>query len=104
MRLSPAASALHGSALEAADSHPFRLSCDGQSLFFGQVYMLQGAAALQTPVLHVSRDLDDTVILRLGAEQGAWALASPTHLAARERLDHPQLRATLCLAGALPAL
>ena len=78
---------------------------DGQNLFVGLVYMLAGAAAIDTPVLHVSRDLDDSVILRLGAQQGAWALASSvTALAARQRLDQPPLRATLCLAGALPAL
>jgi hypothetical protein len=105
MRLSPAASALYGAALEGAEMHPFRLSCDGQTLFVGQVYMFSGAAALQTPVLHVSRDVDDSVILQLGAQQGAWAFSNPlAPLAARERLDHPQLRGTLCLAGALAEL
>jgi hypothetical protein len=104
MRLSPAASELYAAALEGADLHAFRLSCDGEELFVGQVYMLEGAAALDTPVLHVARDADDKVILRLGAQQGAWALSAETPLAARERLDHPQLRATLCLAGALPPL
>jgi hypothetical protein len=102
MRLSPAASALYGAALEEATMRPFRISCEGQQLFVGQVYMFNGAAALQTPVLHVSREVDDAVILRLGAEQGAWLFPAP--LAARERLDHPQLRATLCLAGALSPL
>lgn len=104
MHLSPAASALYGAELEGADMHAFRLSCDGQSLFVGQVYMQNGAAALDTPVLHVARDVDDKVILRLGAQQGAWALSSTSPLAARERLDRPELRATLCLAGALPPL
>lgn len=104
MRLSPAASALYGAALESAEKHPFRLSCGGQSLFVGQVYMLEGAAALDTPVLDVSRDADDAVILRLGAQQGAWAFASAASLVARERLDQPQFRATLCLAGALAEL
>jgi hypothetical protein len=105
LRLTPAASALYGDALEDADRQPFRLSCDGQSLFLGVVYMLAGAAAIDAPVLHVSRDVDDSVILRLGAQQGAWGLSSSAGpLAARQRLDQPQLRATLCLAGVLPAL
>jgi hypothetical protein len=105
MRLTPAASALYGDALEHADNQPFRLSCDGQRLFVGIVYMLAGAAAIDAPVLHVSRDVDDSVILRLGAQQGAWGLSSSlVPLAARQRLDQPHLRATLCLAGALPAL
>jgi hypothetical protein len=105
LRLTPAASALYGAALEDADRQPFRLSCDGQNLFVGLVYMLIGAAAIETPVLHVSRDPDDSVVLRLGAQQGAWALSSSVPpLAARQRLDQPPLRATLCLAGALPAL
>jgi hypothetical protein len=105
MHLSAAASASYGAALENAVMHPFRVSCDGQSLFVGQVYSMIGAAAFQTPVLHVSRDVDDSIILRLGAWQGGWsASTSPSTLAARERLDRPQLRATLCLAGAIEEL
>jgi hypothetical protein len=105
LRLTPAASVRYGDALEDADRQPFRLSCDGQTLFLGVVYMLIGAAAIDAPVLHVARDVDDSIILRLGAQQGAWGLSSSTSpLAARQRLDQPPLRATLCLAGALPAL
>ena len=105
MHLSAAASARYGAALETAFMHPFRVSCDGQSLFVGQVYSMIGAAAFQTPVLHVARDVDDSIILRLGAWQGGWsASTSPSTLAARERLDRPQLRATLCLAGAIEEL
>lgn len=105
MHLSPSASAKYGAALDGANTHPFRVTCDGQSRFVGQVYMREGAAALQTPVLHVLRDADDSVIVQLAAWQGAWASStSPGTLAARERLDDPKLRATLCLAGALPEL
>lgn len=103
LRLTPAASALYGGALEDADRQPFRLSCDGHTLFLGLVYMLGGAAAIDTPVLHVSRDVDDSLMLRLGAQQGAW-ITSSGPLAARQRIDQPQLRATLCLAGSLSPL
>jgi hypothetical protein len=105
MHLSAAASALYGAALENSVMHPFRVSCDGQSLFVGQVYSMIGAAAFQTPVLHVARDADDTIILRFGAWQGGWvASTSPSTLAARERLDRPELRGALCLAGAIEEL
>jgi hypothetical protein len=99
-------SARYGDALEDAIMHPFRVSCGGQSLFVGQVYSMIGAAAFQTPVLHVSRDDDDAIILRLGAWQGGWSASmSPSTLAARQRLDRPELRAALCVAsGAIEPL
>jgi hypothetical protein len=105
LHLSAQASSAYGTALEGADLHPFRVSCAGQSLFVGQVYQPQGAAALKTPVLHVLRDADDAIVLRLGAWQGAWAFAGATgDIAARERIDRSELRSTLCLAGALQPL
>jgi hypothetical protein len=105
LHLSAQASSRYGAALEAAVMDPFRISCAGQSLFVGQVYFLEGAQAIETPVLHVSRDADDAIVLRLGARQGAWSLAFPTDdIAARLRIDRPELRSTLCLDGALQKL
>jgi hypothetical protein len=101
MHLTPEASSAHGTALEGADLHPFRLSCDGEELFLGLVYALIGAAAINTPVLHVDRDADDLVVLRLGAWQSAWAMVGEGSLEARERIDRPELRAVFCQRGAL---
>jgi hypothetical protein len=67
-------SALHDTDItEHMDGIPFRLSCNGQSLFVGVFYLLWGQAALDTPVLHPDRDTNNSVILRLGAWEGAWA-------------------------------
>lgn len=105
LHLSAQASATYGAALEGALMDPFRVSCGGQTLFFGQVYMLEGAQAIETPVLHVSRDASDAIVLRIGARQGAWGLSFPVDdIAARERIDRPELRSTLCLDGALGRL
>lgn len=101
MHLTAIASAQKGSLL--AKSGPFRFSCDGTPLYVGQFYMLEGAAALATPVMHFAYDADNTVILRLGAVQGAWY----TNFASQEskqRIDRPELRRLLCQRGDLRAL
>jgi hypothetical protein len=105
MHMTPQASSLHGTVLEDAWLHPFRFSCDGQDLFVGVIYEMIGAAAIQTPVLHVARDAENSVVLSLGAFQGAWivstAMGPP---GARERIDRPELRAAFCQRGALQEL
>lgn len=102
LHLSAAASSLHAAALEGGDLHPFRVSCGGERLFVGLVYKKEGAAALALPVLDVSREADDGLVLRLGAWQSAWSFPNRTddNLPARARLDRPELRSTLCLSGA----
>jgi hypothetical protein len=105
MHLTPQASSLHGENLEWSRNLPFRLSCGGQSLFVGVVYYREGAAALRTPVLHVARDPDGSVVLQLGAWQGAWGgWASGGDSELRARIDRPELRAALCERGALREL
>jgi hypothetical protein len=105
LHMTPELAALHGEALEGADHSPFRVSCNGQLLFVGVVYMLQGAALFHLPVLHVALDEGEPLILRLGARQPAWlGLGGPVTLESRERLDRPELRAALCLRGPLREL
>jgi hypothetical protein len=103
MHMTAQASSLYGTALDSAHwNHPFRFSCGGQSLFVGVTYQEIGEAALNVPVLDVSRDASNLVVLRLGAWQGAWYMGSslgPT--GARERIDRPELRAVFCQRGAL---
>jgi len=71
----------------------------------GVIYESYGAAAIDTPVLHVARDADDSVVLSLGAWQGAWLVSAPTaNPEARERIDRPELRAVFCQRGALQEL
>jgi hypothetical protein len=103
--LTPAVAASYGAALEASHNRPFRISCNGQSLFVGVLYYVGGAAALGTPVLHTERQGEDALILRLGAWQGAWLnLGSPDANEARERIDRSELRAALCARGVLQEL
>lgn len=105
LRLSAVASSQYGTALEGALLHPFRVSCAGKRLFVGLVYQQEGAAALALPVLHVARGDDDIIALRLGAWQSAWLFSGNAgDVAARARLDAPELRATLCLNAAPEAL
>jgi hypothetical protein len=97
--------ALHGVALDQADHSPFRVSCNGQALFVGVVYMLEGAALFNLPVLHVELDGEDPLILRLGARQPSWlGLGGPIARELRERIDRAELRAALCLGGPLQEL
>jgi hypothetical protein len=68
-------------------------------------YIIYGQAAINTPVLAVARDVDNLVVLRLGAWEGSWytaSLAGPP--GARERIDRPELRAAFCQRGALREL
>jgi hypothetical protein len=53
------------------DTQPFTVSLDGRTLYLGVVYTMIGAAAIQTPVLHI-QDNKGRMELRLGAWQGAW--------------------------------
>ena len=89
-------------ALTEVFSPAFRLSCDEQELLVGVVYMEEGAAAIRTPVLHAKQAEDGTLVLRLGAWQGAWLFGGDgeaTEL--RERLDRAELRSELCALGIL---
>lgn len=97
-------------ALLEAHLNAVRVSCDGQPLFVGVVYPELGAAAIETPVLHVSErasgDDDARLVLRLGAWEGAW-MGLDVHGGGEEfkaRLDRPELRAALCRRGVLSAL
>jgi hypothetical protein len=105
LHLSRTASKANVDALTGADSRPFRVTCDGQPLFVGVVYLIYGAAALQTPVLHVGDIENDALVLRLGAWQGAWLLPDAEgDPQLRERLDRSELRATFCARGVLSVL
>lgn len=85
--------------------HPFRLSCDERELFVGVVYFMAGAAAIQTPVLHMEEADSGALALRLGAVQGAWLLGGDgTSEALRERIDRAELRAGFCERGILNQL
>lgn len=96
--------ALHGEALSRAYNHPFRVSCNGQRLFVGIIYMVEGAAALNFPVLHVARE-NDELVLRLGARLGAWpGTIGTVDAEARQRIDRAELRGALCLRGELGEL
>jgi hypothetical protein len=103
-RMTAEASARHGAALDTLYNRPFRLSCDGKELFVGVIYLEGGAAALLTPVLHVSRDPADAVILHLGADQGSWGGFSTSDEARKRRIDRAELRAAFCRRGALSVL
>ena len=86
--------------------HPFRVSCDEQELFVGVVYMMEGAAAIRTPVLHV-KDESGVLVLRIAAWQGAWLLGTGepgAHIELRERIDRAELRASFCERGILGEL
>lgn len=96
----------HAATLAAAFSNPFRVSCDGQRLFVGMFWMLEGAAYFDSPVLHVAVDEGgERLILRLGALMPSWQRAAVTvPVESRQRLDRAELRAALCLHGPLREL
>ena len=105
LHLTPQASATHGPALKNLLNHPFRVSCDGAELYVGVVYIREGAAALQTPVLHVEDGENDTIRLLLGAQEGEWTgLGGSSSAELKERLDRSELRASLCERGILSEL
>jgi hypothetical protein len=105
-RLTDAASAAVGNALLSSENFPFRVSCGGEELFVGLVYMREGAAALRVPVIHIDTSEDPVVTLLLGAYQGAWygfgtGAGDPVLTA---RIDRPELRAAFCERGVLEEL
>ncbi len=107
LHLSRAASQAHLDALTTpgTDTQPFRFICDDELLFVGVIYLIYGAAALETPVLHVDDVDHDALVLKLGAWQTAWLLkdaAGPEEL--RALIDRPELRATFCARSALKVL
>jgi hypothetical protein len=105
LHMTPDASALHGSTLILHyPTHPFRVSCGGQSLFLGVMYLWYGQAALDTPVMDAVRDADDSLSLYLGAWEGAWVGLGTGPAGAKERIDRPELRAVFCQRGALKEL
>ena len=70
--LTPQASKRWGGPLAATqDTQPFIVTLDDQRLYVGVVYTIYGAAALNTPVLHVATD-NGQVELKIGSHQGAW--------------------------------
>ena len=107
LHLTDAAASRCGTILDGAiGGRVFRVSCGGQSLFVGVFYLVYGAAALNTPVLHEARE-NGVLILRLGAYQSAWmgvSLALPGTSPLRERIDRSELRAALCRRGVLHVL
>ena len=107
LHLTREASSAHRDALASpgTDTQPFRFVCDDRTLFVGVIYLIYGAAALQTPVLHVDDVENDAIVLKLGAWQGAWFLSTSSDTSEfRARLDRPELRATFCARGALSVL
>jgi len=101
-RLSAEASLRYAALTDLAYSHPFLVSCGNQALFVGITYMFEGAAALRTPVLHVEETETGAFRLFLGAWQGAAGLETSTgDVAARQRIDRPELRAAFCGRGIL---
>jgi hypothetical protein len=91
-------------ALLSMDRHPFRMSCDGEELFVGVVYMLEGAAAIRTPVLHVGEADEGALVLRLGALQGAWLFGDAVDVEYSKRIERTELRAGFCERGILGEL
>jgi hypothetical protein len=83
----------------------FRVSCGGQSLFVGQFYPWEGAAAIDTPVMDMLPDTDNSLVFYLGAYEGAWQRVIPDqNLDLRQRIDRPELRAVFCQRDALHQL
>ncbi len=70
----------------------------------GLLYLKEGAAAINAPVLHPSQAADGSLILQLGAWQGAWSFVTAGTVEARERIDRPELREALCVKGPLSTL
>ncbi len=104
LTLTARASALYGEALEEAAFNPFRLSCNGESLFLGVSYFSCGAAAIDAPVLHVGRNEENLVVLALGAYQGAWCGLGPGSTRAAARIDRRELREVFCQRDVLEPL
>jgi hypothetical protein len=83
----------------------FRVSCGGQRLFVGQLYLWQGAAAIDTPVMDMLLGADNYLACYLGAYEGAWqGVISRPNPDLQLRIDRPELRAAFCQRGALREL
>ena len=104
LRLEKDASVVAAAFLSKAHDHLFRFSCNEQTLFVGVVYMAEGAAALETPVLHVVEASGDELVLHLVAWQSAWWANGVKNDEAARRIDRPELRAAFCARGALSEL
>ncbi|HEY6723040.1 MAG TPA: hypothetical protein VI197_03385 [Polyangiaceae bacterium] len=102
--LTAEASELHGALLDGVRIQPFWLSCNGQRLFAGVTYLSYGAAAIQTPVLHLGRNDEGRWVLALGAWQAAWFDTTSSDPAPAERMDRAELRAAFCQRGAMREL
>jgi hypothetical protein len=76
-RLSDDASAAVGNTLLSSENFPFRVSCGGEELFVGLVYMREGAAALRLPVLHIDTSAAPTVTLLLARTKAPGAASAP---------------------------
>ena len=90
LRLTSASGARLRGVLEAAqETQPFTVTVRDERLFAGVVYSSYGAAAIRSPVVHVSVG-DDAVVLHVGAIQGAAFLkVTPAEAA---RIDRSELR------------
>jgi hypothetical protein len=109
--LTPEASVANGPSLVNATAvgYPFRVSCNDEELFVGELYFEDGQAALNVPVLYAKyADDGTTVVIELGAWEGAWTGAEAYEYdgteAERERIDRPELRAAFCARGILGEL
>jgi hypothetical protein len=89
-----------GTLAAVTDLHPFHVALDGKRLYVGVVYTMYGAAALDTPVLHV-KDESGRVELRIGSHQGAWMGWGKGDAS---RIDAPEVRDLFRDRGALAAL
>ncbi len=105
MHLTDDAASRYGSILDSAmDSSIFRVSCAGKPLFVGVFYDVHGAAGLNTPVIHESRE-NGVLVLRLGAAQGFWYGGPRTDCTTQcQRIDRLELRATFCRGGVMHEL
>jgi len=106
LQLTAEASSRYGAVLDKlADGHPFRVTCNGQSLFLGVSYIWYGQAAIETPVFDVALDAENLVTLYFGAWEGAWMTWEMAGAdVERQRFDRPELRAAFCQRGALQVL
>jgi hypothetical protein len=105
LHLTEAAAARYGATLDnVRDTTAFRVSCGGNPLFVGVVYLIYGAAALRTPVLHHARE-NGVVVLRLGAVQGGWLFGPSNDCGTPcQRIDRLELRGTFCRLGVMHEL
>jgi hypothetical protein len=105
LHMTASAAARYGSTLISCDpTQPFRVSCGGNSLFVGVMYIWYGQAALDTPVMDAIFDAKNELSLYLGAWEGAWLGLGARPVELKERIDRPELRAMFCHRGALKQL